>query len=615
MDYTMKKNINKHVDRLHRYLPFSPSHDQIYEEYQSSSDSLELNTKAFEYLENAVKNDAKLIILTGDAGHGKTHLCRRLLESNFNYTQEEARKVINTKCDGNDILTGSPDQKPLRIYKDFSEMTVEIASSQIKRALDNNEITTVICANEGRLRAVLEYSKDHSRSLELLERFTESFKDGLASKDGHTHIINLNYQSIASTNDKSLVSMALKSWVSGNRWKVCMDCQNKELCPIYSNRNELTVSEHKSEIRRSRIDLLFATAERLGYVVTIREILMALSYMLTGGLNCSDVHKLCNNRKKGWQNKYAFYNSIFNPPKEINRDKLKKIPILNCFRQLDPGKRAMRDVDEKLINEQGVFSENLIDLSFTYRGQGKELTIDAANGIDEIIGNSKSKKELKSESKLVENLVRSLRRKYFFEDKNNNTMIKLGFEFGGGFLDILDKDLHPTEVISIKNKLVSGLHTIQGLQTSVKEATLHVVDPSFSNAVSHAAIIAKSIPIKFIKLIPMKDVWNSSNGDSLWAVNKTVDWLDRHIILRVETQNNDKVDFPLNLMVFDCIVRASSGYVAEEFYSYDLRRIKTFLGSLTRNQKSEDENISLFIKGKMHSVSIDNGVIQVGGGH
>ena len=611
----MNKNINKHVERLHRYLPFSPSHDQIYEEYQSSSDSLELKTKAFEYLENAVNNNAKLIILTGDAGHGKTHLCRRLLESNFGYTQEEARKIINTQCDGNHILEGVENQKPLKIYKDFSEMTVEIASVQIKLALESSGLTTVICANEGRLRAVLEYSKAHTESLELLKRFSDSFKDGLSSKDGLTHIINLNYQSIASTNEKSLVSMALKSWVSGNRWKACLECENKELCPIYSNRNELTVSEHKSDIRRSRIDLLFATAERLGYVVTIREILMALAYILTGGLSCKDVHKQCNHRKKGWQNKYAFYNSMFSPPKEINRDKLKKIPILNCFRQLDPGERAIRNVDEKLINEQGVFSDNLIDLSFAYRGQGKELIIDAANGIDEIIGNSRSKKERKLESKLVEQLVQSLRRKYFFEDSDENTMNKLGFEFGDGFLEILDCNLHPTKVISIKNKLISGLHTIQGLQTSTKEATLHVVDPSFSNAVSHAAIIAKSIPIKFIKLIPMKDVWSATNGDSPWAVNQTVDWLDRYIVLRIETQNHQRIDFPLNLMVFDCIVRASSGYVAEEFYSFDLRRIKTFLGSLTRNQKSEDENISLFIKGKMHSVSIDDGVIQVGGGH
>ena len=41
----------KHVYRLQRYLPFDPSHDQIYEEYQSSG-SIDIQTKALRYLTN-----------------------------------------------------------------------------------------------------------------------------------------------------------------------------------------------------------------------------------------------------------------------------------------------------------------------------------------------------------------------------------------------------------------------------------------------------------------------------------------------------------------------------------------------------------------------------------
>ena len=51
----MANKVNSHVERLHRYLPFSPDHDQIYEEYQKSDDSLNLETVAFSYLENAIK--------------------------------------------------------------------------------------------------------------------------------------------------------------------------------------------------------------------------------------------------------------------------------------------------------------------------------------------------------------------------------------------------------------------------------------------------------------------------------------------------------------------------------------------------------------------------------
>ena len=72
----MSEKINKHVSRLNRFLPFSAEHDQIYEEYQQSDDSLSIQTAALKYLQRAVGDGAKIVILTGDAGHGKTYLCR-----------------------------------------------------------------------------------------------------------------------------------------------------------------------------------------------------------------------------------------------------------------------------------------------------------------------------------------------------------------------------------------------------------------------------------------------------------------------------------------------------------------------------------------------------------
>ena len=59
----MPKKDSPHVQRLHRYLPFSPSHDQIYEEYQRADDALNLPTKALVYLIAAANSNARLIIL------------------------------------------------------------------------------------------------------------------------------------------------------------------------------------------------------------------------------------------------------------------------------------------------------------------------------------------------------------------------------------------------------------------------------------------------------------------------------------------------------------------------------------------------------------------------
>jgi hypothetical protein len=611
----MAKERNGHVDRLHRYLPFSPSHDQIYEEYQSSEDALNLKTEALDYLEGAINSGAKLIILTGDAGHGKTHLCRRLLEKHFDYSQEEAREIINELCDGNALIGVNTGKAPLRIYKDFSEMTVGVASEQIEMET-NSKSVTIICANEGRLRAVLEHGKELPSTQNLLERFKDSFVDGLSSSDGKIHIINLNYQSVASDHQHSLVKLAIRSWVDGKRWSICQQCDSRHSCPILFNRQQLSSSSsHQAATRLQRIETLFATVERLGSVVTIREILMAIAYLLTAGLNCTDVHQKLSNRKRGWQSKYTFYNTLFTPPPGLNADKLKKIPVLADFSKLDPGQRSIRQIDEKLLNEQDIFEINLPDLQFIYRGSESSIDVDAANGIDEVVGNPRNRKERSSEATFVQDVVRSLRRKYFFEDPNENVMQKLGFEYGDEFLKVFEGRMSATQMKALKNRIVAGLHTIQGLQLGTRETTLQIVDPSFANAGNHSAIIARSIPTTTIKILPMREAWDISPDHQRWQISSTVDWLDRHIILRVlGSENEGSVDFPINLMVFDCIVRAGSGYIAEEFYAHDLRRIKTFLGRLARNQISENGNISLFIHGKLHSVSIDEGVIQVGGG-
>ena len=42
-----------------RFLPFDPSHDQIYEEYQVTSDSLNLDTVAFDYVVEAARSGAQ----------------------------------------------------------------------------------------------------------------------------------------------------------------------------------------------------------------------------------------------------------------------------------------------------------------------------------------------------------------------------------------------------------------------------------------------------------------------------------------------------------------------------------------------------------------------------
>lgn len=616
----MANRINSHVTRLHRYLPFTPAHDQIYEEYQKSGDTLDLPTKALEYLCGAVQQGARLVLLTGDAGHGKTYLCRRLIQDYLGYNETDARKLINSACNGSVVIKaalGAPARKPLRVFKDFSELGIASAAAAVDAAWKRTDEVTVVCANEGRLRAVLEVRDAGEGRQTLRDHFRRSFDDGLASRDGLIHIINLNYQSVAAGGDHSLVSQTFQEWLSGTRWRICQECDSQDVCPIFRNRNMLNVqSDSLAATRRARLDSLFGTLERLGTVITVRELLMMAAYALTGGLGCKDVHKRAARKQpKGWQHEYAFYNLLFDAPASLNRDMLGRIPVLLKLQRVDPGVHASRTLDEALLNEAATLTAGEIDILFEYHGPQGPTLIDASSGIDDIEGYPRNRKDRQQEAEFIRTVVRSLRRRAYFDAtlKGHDEMRCLGFDHGADFLAILNKTLTPRAKSDLKNLIVSGLHTIQGLQTRAQTVLLHLVDPAFGKATMHAAIVARKVPISKITLRPKSDLWANSQDGAKVLMSSSVDWLERQVVLTIEDGPSKFLSFSLDLMTFDCISRAASGFLPEEFYAHDIRRITTFLARLAESSTGQDQEISLFLRGSLRSVSIDSGVIQVSG--
>lgn len=615
----MARKVNVHVERLQRYLPFSPAFDQIYEEYQDSEHSLNLETKALKYLRNAAQRGARLIILTGDAGHGKTHLCRRLIQEHLGYDEDAARRILNEECQGVTLIAASgerPGTTPLRIYKDFSELTIPVAAARLEASALGADEVVVVCANEGRLRAVLESREAGPTCSRVQDHFRRSFQDGLASRDAEIHILNLNYQSVAAEDGPNLLRMALKDWLSGNRWRVCQPCDSRDACPILHNR-EMLISQSTSMVlqRQQTLEAVFATIERLGVVVTIRDMLMALAYLLTGGLRCDMVHNRVDRARQGWQHQYAFYNLLFERPGTVKPEQLARISVVPELSRLDPGARATRVVDERLINEQKLFPLDGLDTVFARRDGARANLVDAANGIDEVIGNPRNLKERRAESAFVTAVMRSLRRRVFFDDEleRGSLMARLGFDHGDDFQEILAGELAAQRVTSLKNRMIAGLHALQGLRLGTRQTTLHLVDPAFGNATMDAAIIARRIPASRLSLIPMAAAWSVS-PDSVDALSASVDWLDRRIVLRVTLDDDVQIDLPLDLVAFECVVRAGAGYVAEEFYAHDIRRVLSFLGRLAERNVDRDQEIELVIHGTTRSVSIDGGVVQVGGG-
>src|SRR5690606_11169715 len=117
----MPPKVNEHVEMLNATQPFDASFSQIY--FESSTTTIRLRTKAAKALGHHVgEPDVRLVVLTGDAGHGKTYMCADLLMSAFDCDIDDARTILNRKGFGDEPVGSLPDGRSLYIVKDLSEL-------------------------------------------------------------------------------------------------------------------------------------------------------------------------------------------------------------------------------------------------------------------------------------------------------------------------------------------------------------------------------------------------------------------------------------------------------------------------------------------------------------
>ena len=80
--------MNSFINYLDQFNVLSPNHSKIYDEYTydegEKSYSFKIETKIENYLIEIFNNNAHSVILTGNAGDGKTILCRSI----YNYFSE-----------------------------------------------------------------------------------------------------------------------------------------------------------------------------------------------------------------------------------------------------------------------------------------------------------------------------------------------------------------------------------------------------------------------------------------------------------------------------------------------------------------------------------------------
>jgi len=327
---------NSFVAYLNRYTTISPEHEAAFDEFITqvpppSGKPLRLQTKTERFVRACFQREhPPSIILTGNAGDGKTYLCRQIIEAFIGQPVTDWADRLDWHIE-RDGLT-------LRVVKDLSEMGEE-AGAKILRELalsqrdEQPRFVFLIAANEGRLRALL--GREELR--QLCAEVDRQLREGPDLNNGRLIVLNLNRVTTS-----TYVPQVLTWLMDSVHWQACQGCPAFDACPIRFNAKRLADAHIASRLQR-----LYQVLEHLEIHVTIRDMLIHLAYTLTGGLDCETVIE--KSRRLGWEpHRYVYYENVWG--EAADEAFRRKAVVIQHLRRLNVGEISVFEVDDFIIN-------------------------------------------------------------------------------------------------------------------------------------------------------------------------------------------------------------------------------------------------------------------------
>lgn len=546
----MQNQVNPFVSFMHQYDLTTADYSKIFDEHTKKieySIDTNINKKIIEELSTSPRS----IIITGNAGDGKTRICRnvydQLVEEEFKGWPESGIAEISYK------------NYKIRIIKDLSELKNEVIVEELKKlqdSLENNEskVYFLIAANEGKLtHTLVKYPELNKLKSLVIPQFISNNKELEMTKE--IKVYNLLYASSSIYAEK-----IVEGWNEEQNWNICNDCSSKNICII--NSNHLALSDKTTKNRMMR---MYKSLDMNGKHMTMRELLIHLAYTQTGGMACKDIHEASNSESIQGLAKKSYYENFFG--NNLRPEVFEEIGGIQEFKSLDPGYISDSLIDDFLLNGDLSSNEQIKNTHQTLFGKN----IDVENGAyyeDVKMYRSNIHGDNVNGVELMNKWFPRLRRKYYFESQDNKKVEKLiPYRHRYDFISILHRGRIEH---SIKVKLVDGLNTFF--------AKRMVYSPSHQLYVSSDSLLVHQI-------IGLDQVEFHIQGK-----NETIDQTGTKLTLSVQG-----VELAINLVTFEYLMRLSNGgmlNVLREHVEILLNSFRNRLISL----KKQDENILQILK-------------------
>ncbi len=242
--------------------------------------------------ESVLAGRHRLVIVTGNAGDGKTAFIQRVeavaLEKGAKHTQNAANGARLTYR-GREIVTlydGSQDEEDRT-----SDEVLEAFLGPFATGRADGTSVHLAAINEGRLR---DFLLSHRDAFDGLARgVITTLDDPLKTEFGdEIVVVNLNLRSVTTGGADSIFSQQLQKIAAGPFWEPCQACDHRTVCPIKHNVDTFrdpTSGPAATERLRTLVDLVRLRRRRH---LTMRDVRSLIAHLLFRDRDCTEIPDL-----------------------------------------------------------------------------------------------------------------------------------------------------------------------------------------------------------------------------------------------------------------------------------------------------------------------------------
>lgn len=495
--------------------------------------------------EDVLKGKKKLVVLTGNAGDGKTAFIQlieaeaRNKNGKFSSTTDNGCKFkyndfeFETLYDGSQDFEGKSNAQLLKeLFKPFEGNTEPKAN-----------VVKIIAINEGKLRDFLLGKKEYNWLGKQVHHYLENDNHRLPDS---LSFINLNNRAIVEIENPSsifdeLLNIILDTNEKQDTWAACKPehCAYAEKCYIKYNIDTLRDSKKGASVKQRLKEIIIAIYLKKEKHITMRDIRSLISFILFNKYTCSQLQASIDEGEKLLHRFY--YNNVFNKEEQDR--------MVAILREVDVADMPLPKLENHLyfLNPKTELAEELFE-------KGNLIANPDLDYLEEYFLNkpegTSDRDEEKKES--ADLFLSSIKRKMFFEGNDKyideqfavNHYSFLPYKYFERFVDFLKMSADAN--FKLRDDLVLSISKSEKIYNDeVGRENVCISSSSLKKSSTKAFYGFKAADFEVV----LPDVGNKTDY---------IEYFPDHIIFR----HTDKTAaLEINIDLFEILMRITEGYV------------------------------------------------------